>query len=134
MSPIEMIAIAKLVGGKAEKEARRGLASGTHVTDFWLHVSGALDVGSDYIRRVPQKACPWNLFTVALSHLNGMTVESIVREALNADPDMVTDIKARADKAVAAIKGLTETTCAGRVKADLSVEAIPATQTALKAA
>jgi len=120
MDAIQTIAIAKLIGDKAEKEARKGIVPGTFPTDFLLHVTGNLDIGGDYTRRVPQKAKPWELVAVALSHLNGVTVESIVREALTADPKMVADIKARADSAVASIKGLTETLCAGRVKADLA--------------
>ena len=125
-NPIETIAIAKLVGEKAEKEARKAIAAGTYAADFWLHIFGELDVGDEYVRKVPQKAMPWDLLAVALSHLNGTTVESIVREALAADPKLVADIKARADKAVAAIKGMTETVCSGRVKADLAAEVVPA--------
>ena len=45
MNPIETIAIAKLVKDKAEKLARKGITSGIHDTDFWLHVFGAVEVG-----------------------------------------------------------------------------------------
>jgi len=134
MNPLETIAVAKLVNDKAEKEARKTIGSGTYPADFWLHVSGHLEVGDNYTRKVPQKACPWHLLAVALSHLNGTTVESIAREALNADPDLVAAIKARADKAVTAIKGTTETVCAGRVKTDLAIEAIPASALVQRAA
>jgi hypothetical protein len=134
MNPVETIAIAKVAGKKAEKDARKRVTTGTHDTDFWLHIFGQVEVGDDYVRRVPQKACPWNLFAVALSHLNGTTIESIVREALNADPELVAAIKARADKAVAAIKGMTETTCSGRVKTDLAVEVTQTIETVKRAA
>lgn len=48
MNPVETIAIAKQVGEQAEKDARKQVCSGTHSTDFWLHVSGDIDVGDDY--------------------------------------------------------------------------------------
>lgn len=134
MNAVETLAITKLVGEKAEDEARKAVAAGSYVTDFWLHISGSIEMGEDYIRKVVQKACPWALLDVALSHLNGTTVESIVREALAADPKLVAEIKARADKAVASIKGTTETLCAGRVKADLAVEVVPSTEMARRAA
>ena len=134
MKAIEALTIGKLVGDKAVKEARKQVAPGMYLTDFWLHVTGGMEVGDDYIRRVPQKAQPWNLLAVALSHLNGTTVESIVREALTADPEMVADIKSKAEDAVASIKGMTETACSGRVKADLKAEVISGVADIRKAA
>ena len=49
MNPIETIAVAKVVGEKAQKQARKGVTSGTHVTDFWLHIFGDIEVGDDYV-------------------------------------------------------------------------------------
>ncbi len=130
MNAIETLAIEKLVGEKAVKEARTQTTPGMYFADFWVHVTGGMEVGDDYIRRVPQKAKPWDLLAVALSHMNGTTVESIVREALTADPKMVKAIKSKAEAAVVALKGTTETTCSGRIKADLKAE-VMATTTAL---
>lgn len=134
MTVIETLATGKLLGEKALKAARKQIAPGTYLTDFWLHITGGMDVGEDYVRRVPQKAKPWDLLAVALSRLNGVTVESIVREAMATDPKLVADIKAKAEAAVVSIKGMTETVCAGRVKADLKAEAVTAIETELKAA
>lgn len=130
MDWVQTIAIAKLIGEEAEKDARKRVSPGTHSADFWLHVSGELDVGEDYVRRVPQKAKPWDLLAVALSHLNSVTVESIVREALNAAPEAVETVKKQAEAAIQSIKGTTDTVCAGRVRADLAVEVVPALRVA----
>ena len=134
MNAIETLAIDKLVSEKAMKNARKQIAPGTYLTDFWVRISGSVEIGEKYVRRVPQKAQPWNLLAVALSHLNGTTVESIVREAMAADPEMVKDIKARADAAVVSLKGMTETTCAGRIKANLNAEIVENPVTVMKAA
>ena len=53
--------------------------------------------------------------TVALSHLNGVTIESIVQEALTADPEMVKSIKAQAQGAWEEINSPTLTHCKGKV-------------------
>ena len=124
MNAVQTIAIAKLVGEQAEKDARKQVSSGSHIADFWLHISGEIDVGEDYMRRVPQKAKPWDLLAAALSRLNGVTVEAIVRDALSAAPEMVDNIKKQAEAAIQAIKGTTETVCAGRINADLNVEVV----------
>ena len=134
MNAVQTIAIAKLIGEQAEKDARKQVSPGTHAADFWLHVSGDIDVGDDYVRKVPQKAKPWDLLAVALSHLNGVTIESITREALSAAPELVETVKLQAETAIQAIKGMTETVCAGRVKADLAVEVVSGAVPIAKAA
>ena len=124
INAIQTLATGKLLGEKVVKQARREVAPGAYLVDYWVHITGGMEVGDDYIRRVPQKAQPWLLLAVALSRLNGVTVESIVREAMSADPELVADIKTRADAAVASIKGMTETVCSGRIKTDLKAEVI----------
>lgn len=97
-------------------------------------MSGDLDVGEDYIRRVPQKAKPWDLLAAALSRLNGVTVEALVRDALNAAPELVENVKKQSEAAIQSIKGTTETVCAGRVNADLKVEVLAGVAPVSKAA
>ncbi|MEI7881870.1 MAG: hypothetical protein WCI95_13480 [bacterium] len=124
MNAVQTIAISKLIGEQVEKDARKKVGSGSYAADFWLHVSGEIDVGEDYMRKVPQKAKPWDLLAAALSRLNGVTVEAIVRDAMSAAPEMVENIKKQAEVAIQAIKGTTETMCAGRVNAELQVEVV----------
>ena len=134
MNAIQTLAIDRLVADKAAKEARKRVAPGTYVADFWIHITGGMEVGEDYSRRVTQKAKPWDLLAVALSHLNGVTVQSLVREAMTADVEKVKDIKARAETAVVALKGTTESVCSGRIKADLKAEVVENAMTIPRAA
>ena len=122
INAIETLAVAKLITSSQQKSARKLIGDGMRNIDFCVHITGKMDVGADYLRTVPQKAKPWELLAVALSRLNGITVESLTREALTANPETVASIKSRAAQAIAEIKGSTETVCAGRVDATLEAE------------
>ena len=110
-----LTALAKIVGDAAA-DARDNLTVGDHAVDerVTLDIAGLVRVGEDFDQRVVCKADPWLLLGVALSHLNGITVESIVAEALSAELNGK-DIKAKADAAVAAVKAPTVTRCRGKV-------------------
>lgn len=99
------------------KTVREDLTVGKHNVDetVTLHVSGLVTVGEDYDQRIVLKADPWTLLQAALSHLNGVTVESLVREALTADPKMLKSIKESAQEAMEAINAPTMTACKGKV-------------------
>lgn len=115
LSPAALTALAKVIGDAAA-DARDNLTVGDHTVDerVTLDIAGLVRVGEDFDQRVVCKADPWLLLGVALSHLNGVTVESIVAEALAAELNGK-DIKARADAAVAAVKAPTVTRCRGKV-------------------
>jgi hypothetical protein len=110
-----LTALAKVVG-EAASAARDNLAVGDHAVDsrVTIDVAGLVRVGADFDQRIVAKADPWLLLGVALSHLNGVTVESIVEEALNTELSGK-DIKAKADAAIAAVKAPTVTACKGKV-------------------
>ena len=77
------------------------------------------------------KADPWTLLAAALSHLNGVTVASLTREALTADPKLIASIKKEAKTAIASVKGPTMTDCKGKVTFPaLSVSVVSATEVA----
>ena len=65
-----------------------------------LHVNGTTRCGDDYDQPIVAKADPWLLLAAALSHLNGVTVESLTREALTADPKLAASLKKRAKVAI----------------------------------
>jgi hypothetical protein len=48
-----------------------------------LTITGQVKVGENYEQRVVAKADPWKLLLVAMSKLNDVTMESLVRESLN---------------------------------------------------
>lgn len=114
-----------------------------------LHVTGTVTVGEDYEQRVVAKADPWKLLEVALSKLNGVTIDSIVKDAENKELDTkATKLKADAalfslqtqkekedyDRAVAQatlageaiedIKMGTWTDCDGKVTKKLTIEVV----------
>ena len=117
LSDAAIVAVGKLVNDKESSAASAKLSAGQHNVDFTIRVSGILNRGENYTQQVVAKADPWLLLAVALSHLNGVTVESITKEALTADPTMVDSLKEVAAKAIAAIKGTTDTPCNGKTTA-----------------
>lgn len=72
--------------------------------NFIIAGSGKVRKGEDY-SQIQNFAVPYaELLQLALSKLNGVTLESIVNEYLNSDIDSK-DFKKRASKALATIKG-----------------------------
>jgi len=119
-SPVEVKAIAQLISDDAAAKASSAIPAGEHAIDMTLKVTGVLTKGDDYSQEIVEKADPWTLLSVALSHLNGITIESITREAMTADPAMVDSIKVAAKKAVETVKGPTMTPCNGKVRVKLT--------------
>ena len=115
LTPLETLAVAKLLTDKAEKDARPLIAPGVYDVVVDLHAEVTLKVGEDFDQRVVAKADPWTLLAAALSHLNGVTVASLVREAEEADPALVNSIKREAEEGIAQIKEATWTRMNGKV-------------------
>jgi len=70
------------------------------------------------------KCDTWNILAVALSKLNGVTVESIVREAIGYDEDEVTAIKEQAKVALDKIKAPAKEMTAGKVTTKLTFSVV----------
>ena len=111
-----LAALAKGIADAA-KDNREALTVGEHMVHetVTLTVSGKVTVGEDYSQRIVLKADPFLLLQVALSHLNGVTIESIVREALSADVSLTKSLKKQAEQAWEAINAPTVTECKGKV-------------------
>ena len=118
------LAASKAVDTASVKAARADVSVGKHFVDFMVRVTGFLTVGEDYEQRLVAKADPFALLAVALSKLNGVTLEALVREALEADPAEIKEITARAAEAVQALKAPTMTVCNGKVTTDLKFEIV----------
>jgi hypothetical protein len=121
LSPLQELAASK---AKCSSAARNAVNPGEHGVDFLLRVSGTVKVGEDHEQRIVAKADPWTLLAAALSHLNGVTVDSLTREALEADPELVKSIKAQAKDSIEACKEATMTPCKGKVTTKLSYEVV----------
>lgn len=122
LTPTEIAALSKAVSQNAAKRAKGKMEPGEYEVDFLVRITASLKRGNNYNQRIVAKAEPWTLLVVALSHLNNVTVESIVREALDADPELVKSIKEQANKAMEEIKGETYTPCNGKVSGGVSAE------------
>jgi hypothetical protein len=70
------------------------------------------------------KCDPWLLLAAALSKLNGVTVDALVREAVTADEALIDGLKVKAAEAIAAIKATTTTICAGKITTKLVAELV----------
>ncbi len=116
LSHATLTILAKSVAA-AQKANRKATEAGEYPVDSQviIDVSGTVKVGEDYSQEIVLKADPFTLLTVALSHLNGVTIESIVEEARTADPKLVASIKAQAVAAWGTVKGGTKTGCKGKV-------------------
>ena len=112
MNEILTAAIQKI---KLTREQRDAISAGQYKGSALVCVDYDLKVGDDYPQRIVGKADAWKLLLVALSHLNNVTIESIAREAINADPALVKSLKEKANTATAAIKATTWTDCKGKI-------------------
>lgn len=115
LTDIETLAVAKLLTETSEKRARANIEPGSYRVALDLRAEVLLNVGADYEQKIVAKADPWTLLAAALSHLNGVTVDSLVSEALTASPDLVASIKSRAQVALDKIKAPTLSPCKGKV-------------------
>jgi len=115
--PAPVLAVLAKATSSAASDARSALDVGQHDVDtiLTIAVSGRVIVGADYQQRIVLKADPFAILAAALSHLNGVTVASIVREALAADPALIDSIKAEALAAWKELADTTVTECAGKV-------------------
>lgn len=108
--------LSKMVAA-AQKDVRDATEAGSYTANrqVTVDVTGTVNVGEDYEQEIVLKADPFTMLAVALSHLNGVTIESIVEEAKSADPEYVKSIKTKAVEAWGEVKSGSKTACKGKV-------------------
>lgn len=121
MNSVQTVAVAKAIKDAASKDASGKLTVGVHTVDFTVRVKGTITKGEDYEQDIVAKADPWLLLAAALSKLNGVTVDALVREAVSADEALIDGLKAKAADAIQAMKVPTKTKCNGKVTTKLAV-------------
>ena len=124
MEDKKVIAIKKVIKDKIFKDASKEFSVGEHEVDFMVRISGTIKKGEDCEQVVAQKAKPWGLLGLALSKLNGVTVDSLVREFVELGEVEQEEIKESADNAVKEIKGTVVGNCSGKVTSKLKVEEV----------
>ena len=120
---IDILAVSKAIKDAAAKAARSEITAGEYAVDTTVRITGTVKVGEDYTQQIVGKADVWALLAVVMNKVNGVTLESVVEEALNGGADTA-DLKARVDAAMMTIKGETETACKGKVTTKLNAEII----------
>jgi hypothetical protein len=121
MENLQTLALSKVVKAAAEKEASAAMMVGEHMVDFTVRVQGSIKKGEAYEANITQKAEPWKLLALALTKLNGVTIDAIVREAEASvlEDDKIDGIKEQAQVAIDRIKGTTKGMCSGKVTTKL---------------
>ncbi len=83
MRPEVVLALAKMLTDKVVDDARDLIAEGhAYDVEAVIHVRGMLSVGEATLTKQVNKLNPYVLMQVALSKLNGVSVESFVEEVL----------------------------------------------------
>jgi hypothetical protein len=118
------IALAKGIKASDVKDASNELGAGEHHIDTLVRVKGTLKKGDDYEQVQHMKVDQWGMIAVLLSKLNGVTVESVVREINGVDKDAVTLIKKQAQEAMDKVKAPASVMTSGKVTTALTFEAI----------
>jgi hypothetical protein len=126
MENLTTVAVSKGIKANLLKEAVASLPAGEYTVDAMVHVLGTIKKGEDYNQVIHQSADPWGLLAMALSKLNGVTVEALIKEAMNpANVDTITKVKEQAKDAIETAKvekGIK--TCQGKVTTKVNVRQI----------
>lgn len=133
MSKWLKLALSKLVTDKVVKEAKEAVLDserGERVPiDTFIHVKGTVRLGEDNDEaQCHMRANHWAIIAVALSKLNGITIESIVQEAMRIDEKAVEETKIKAKQAIDDFKELTTGFKAGTLTAKLTCEEVTPVQ------
>lgn len=118
------VAIAKAIKSAAVSKASKKLKVGTYNIDTTVHVSGTINKGEDFEQVQHMKVDHWGMIAVLLSKVNGVTIESVVKEVNKADPEYVTTIKKEAQMAMDRVKKPATVLTDGKVTTNLTVTAV----------
>lgn len=117
MENADLLALSKF--DKA-KTVRDDVEPGDYEIDVLVRLHGSIRVGEDHDAEVTA-SIPWQrVAAVLFDKLNGVTVESVLSEALGDVDD--SEIKAEAVAAMRALKGSTLKTCKGKVTTKLAID------------
>lgn len=117
MDAADLLAVSKFTKAKA---VRDDVEPGDYEIDVLVRLHGSIRVGEDHEAEVTAEI-PWQrVAAVLFDKLNGVTIESVLSEALG-DVDL-DGIKAEAVAAMRALKGSTLQTVKGKVTQKLAID------------
>lgn len=118
------LAVAKCGKAKEITEISQSLGAGTYKVDCIVRVFGTVNKGEDFESVVHMKVPHWKLIATCLNKLNGVTVDAIVREALDISDEQEEVIKERVEAAIDTIKGTTKSTVSGKLTTALQMDIV----------
>lgn len=126
LTEIQACAISKIVSADAYKTANGELPPGEYPIEMLVKVTGKLKKGEKYEQPIHLSVDWCGLFATALSKLNGVTVESVVRDYLNAadQPIDKDGLEGRAKAAIKEIKGSAMQMCNGKLTGSVTAEVV----------
>jgi hypothetical protein len=124
LTSIQQAAIHKVVSADKYKDANGEIQPGEYPIDLLVRITGALKKGEKYEAAIHWSVDWCGLFAVALSKLNGVTVESIVREFCATEEVKTEEIKAQAEEAINTVKGTTMQECNGKLSGKVFAEIV----------
>lgn len=126
LSALTIAAVSSAISKAAKSPDIGKVLPGEYSVDTVVRVRGTLRKGEDYTQNIVQKACPWTLLTMALSHVNKETREHILSEGIAAiveDREIdTTEIKGSVERAMQKLAKKTQTVCSGKVTSDLTID------------
>ena len=119
LNAVEIMALSKLVVAKESKAARENVNPGSYKVSFLVRGEGIMNVGKDYPKAQVNKIDWIGLTAMALSKLNGVTIESLVADYEAAGEVEIDEIKDQAQAKIDLLKGKTMGIDRGKITVDL---------------
>lgn len=118
----ERVATISAFKSKEQAKMKKGLEEGEHVVDMVVRVKGTINKEPTKEGIIAQKAAPWKLLAVALSMLNGVSIEALVCQAEEISEEDLKQTKDEVRAALETIKGSVVGVIAGRTIAEIDIE------------
>lgn len=118
------VALHKLVAAPKYKKLVPDIEPGEYPIELQVRVLGTLKKGEPFEQRIAAKANPWAIAALAISKLNGVSIDALVRESVAVPKETQDAIKEQATAALQKIIDATRTPMEGRVTANLVHEVL----------
>ncbi|MGI9568824.1 MAG: hypothetical protein ACR2PH_03595 [Desulfobulbia bacterium] len=119
-----ILGLVKAVAPAVFKTASAECETGTHSVDTTIRIKGTVTKGEEYEQVQHMKVDQWAMIAVLLSKVNGVTVDSVVREINSVEKDAITEIKKKAQEAMDKVKAPAKVKTAGKVTGKITYEVV----------
>ena len=116
---LTQVALHKVVKDPTYKKLVPLIDPGEYPISLKVEILGTLKKGDPFEQRVAARANPWAIAAYALSRLNSVSIEAVVRDSLHISEEEQAAIKEKATEALQRIIDSTSATMEGRITANL---------------